>query len=359
VSVLGIGCGYLASVDREEGTRLLERAFELGINYFDGRYGDSSFKLRPLLVRHRDRCVIVTKTRETTAKGAVRRIDEDLTELGTDYIDIFLLRTYNREMLGKHFAPRGSMEGLQRAREMGKIRFIGMSDHSDLTVLAEAIETDLVDVVLFPLNVVRREALEQVIPTGQKHDVGLTVMKPVSMGTIPPEVALPWLANQPIHTMVPGMTTIEHLERDVAAVERDPMALSPEEEAEAERWRQKLDQETCHICDEICQPCEAGLRISMMIHHDVSYNHYRNMGLEAFLDHPWAPWFKKRVESHFARRLSMLQSCTRCGLCEERCPYHLPIMGMLERMLEDHLPLIEAVKERGWSSEYEDAKSPY
>lgn len=359
VSVLGVGCGYLSVVEGDEGIRLLERAFELGINYFDGRYGDSNFKLRPLLARQRDQCVIVTKTAETTAEGALRRVGEDLDELETDYIDVFLLRTYTREMLQRHLAPGGSIEGLRRARETGKIRFIGISGHGDLTVLAQGIETGLVDVVLFPLNIVRREALELLIPVAQAQDVGLAVMKPVSTGVIPPEVALPWLMTQPIHTIVPGMTTIEHLERDVACLERDQVALSSAEEAEVERWRQGLDHETCRICDELCQPCEAGLSISWIIHHDVWYNHYRNMGLEAFLRHPWAPWAKRGVEAHFARRLATLQACTRCGLCEERCPHHLPIMRMLERMLADHPPLIEAVKEKGWSSKYEDAEFWY
>ena len=231
VSLLGVGCGYLGMLERAEGRRLLERAFALGINYFDGRYGDSNRMLSPLVRRHRDSCIIVTKTRSPTAEGAVARIDEDLTELDSDYIDIFLLRVYNHDMLKEYLAPGGAMEGLQRAREAGKVRFIGLSGHSDLTALAAGVETDLVDVVLFPLNLVRREAMEQFVPIAQAHDVGLAVMKPVSVGMAPAEISLRWLANQPIHTMVPGMTTMEHLKVDVAAVEREPLALSVKEQS--------------------------------------------------------------------------------------------------------------------------------
>ena len=146
----------------------------------------------------------------------------------------------------------------------------------------------------------------------------------------------------------------------MAALERDLMALSTEEEAEVEHWRAKLDRVTCHICDDLCQSvCDPRLHISSLIHHDVFYNHYRNMGLEGFLDHPWASWLKRSVEAHFTRRLSMLRSCTRCGACEDRCPYHLPITEMFDGFLEDHLPLIKAVKEREWAAKYKDAKSPY
>lgn len=360
VSVLGVGCGYLSVLEYAEGARLLERAFELGCNYFDGRYGDSNQKLSPLLKRHRERIVVVTKTNETCAQEALRRVDEDLGELQADYIDVFLLRVANRDVLHQQLGPGGAFDGLMQARERGKIRFMGLSWHGDLTLLSEGIESGVVDVVLMPLNIVRREALQQVVPVAQRHDVGLAVMKPVSVGAIPGRVALPWLMNQPIHTMVPGISTMAQLEEDVAAVERAQVALTPAEEAEVERWRQRLNCSTCHICDELCGPdCEAKLFISGTIHHDVWYNHYRNMGLEAFLAFPWAPWAKRSLEPHFVARLQALRRCTWCGKCEAHCPYHLPVMQILRDMLADHPPLIEALHERGWAGMYQDAESPY
>ena len=359
VSVLGVGCGYLSGLELSEGTRLLERAFDMGINYFDGRYGDSNVKLRPLLARYREDCIVVCKTRGETAEKTLARVDEDLAELGSDYIDIYLLRTYNHGMLQEYLTPGGAMEGLLRAREMGKVRHIGLSGHTDLTALAAGAETDLVDVLLFPLNPVRQEALKQLVPIAQQHDVGLTVMKPVSVGLAPAEVSLRWLAAQPIHTMVPGMTTTEHLEIDVAALERRPTALSPDEEAQIEELQRALRSEACHQC-ETCEPCPAGISpIFRVIYSDVWNNHYRNMGLQAFLDHPWAPWAKKGLEAHFARRLTDLQACTRCGLCEERCPHGVRVMDLFERMLEAHPPLIEELRARGWATQFSHESSPY
>ncbi len=352
VSVLGLGGGYLSVVERELGERIYQRAFELGINYFDGRYGDSNVKLRPVLREHRAECVVATKTRETGASGVLRRVDEELQELDTDYVDVFLLRTYSHEMLQDHLAPEGAFEGALRARDEGTVHWIGMAAHGDLSVLVAGIETGLVDVVIFPMNIVRREALEMLIPVAQRHDVGLVVMKPVSVGMIPAQIALPWLMNQPIHTMVPGACSVEQVEIDVAAVERNPVALSPAEEEEVERWRRKLDHETCRICDENCgSACEAKLPISHLIHHDVWYNHYRNMGLDAFMRYPWSPGARKRLEEHFTRRLEMLQACTRCGECETLCPHGLPILRMFDAMLHDHPPLIAALHEAGWAAE--------
>jgi len=107
-------------------------------------------------------------------------------------------------------------------------------------------------------------------------------------------------------------------------------------------------------------PCPEGIgRMSSLLYDDVVYNHYRTMGLRAFLEHPWSPWAKKGMQAHFERRLETLRRCTRCGLCEERCPYHIRILDLFERMLADHPTVIEALRERDWATLYKDAPSPY
>ena len=360
VSLLGVGGGYVMLLEQDRGTELYRRAAELGINYFDGRYGTTSLMQRPVIEQSRERFVVVTKTAERTRDGAMRRIDEDLRELDTDYLDVFYLRTYNHDMLQAHLAPGGSMEALLQAREEGKIRFLGLAGHSDMSALAAGVDTDLIDVVIFPLNVVRRDAFETLIPAAQKHDVGLVVMKPVNAGLVAAEIALPWLANQPIHTMAPGMSSLAHLELDVAALSRETMALSPQEEAEAERVRQEMDHQTCRICDHICSGvCSEGMRIDVTLYHDVFYNEYRAHGIDRLLEMPLADWVKGRMASHFVRRLAGLQACTRCGKCEEACPHHLPIMTLFDDMVRDHQSLLEAVREKGWSEAYGEAAAPY
>jgi hypothetical protein len=344
------------------GTRLYQRALDLGLNYFDGRYGASSLMLRPLMQdpATRARSVLVTKTAETTRDGALRRIDEDRAELGTDAIDIFFLRTYNQAMLQAHLAPGGSLEGLLQARDEGKIRFLGLAGHSDMGCLADGIETGLIDAVIFPLNVVRRDAYERLIPAAQSHDVGLVVMKPLNAGTVPPAVGLSWLATQPIHTMVPGVSTIAHLEECVAALQDADRALSGDLAVEVEGIREALDRYTCRICDHLCRSaCEQGLPLDVLLYHDVYYNQYRALGLEGLLDFALAEWVKGSMEKRFAARLEMMRRCTHCTACEAACPHDLPIRQMLDDMVEGHVALLEAVRERGWSERFGNAPSPY
>ena len=263
-------------------------------------------------------------------------------------------------MLAGHFAPGGSVEGVLKAKEQGKVRALGLAGHSDLTALAKGIETGLVDVCMLPLNIVRREALEQVIPAAQRHDVGVTVMKPMSVGMAPASLALPWLATQPIHTMAPGVSTVEQLELDVAALDRSPMTFTPQEEEEVEGWRQRLDTAACRICDRVCQPvCEAKIPIDVYLYHDTFYNQYRALGLDGFMAAPAAPWVRAAAEDHFARAVHSIQACTHCGKCDQACPHGLPVESMLEKTAAGYETLLEAVKEAGWKTEYSGAASPY
>ena len=262
-------------------------------------------KLRPVIKRDRARCVVGSKTAESTAEGVLERVEEDLTELDSDYLDVYYSRCYSHEMLEERLAPGGAFEGLVKARDQGKIRAIGMANHSDPSVLVAGIETGLVDVVIFPLNIVRRDALDTLIPVAQKHDVGLVVMKPLAVGKLPAHNALRWLRTQPIHTIAAGMSSLEHLEIDLAAIEQEPAALSADEEAEVERVRQARahTREACRLCQGICQSvCELEMPIPAMIHTDVLHEHYRNLGLEAFLEFPLTAWAKKSIERHFVRR---------------------------------------------------------
>ena len=129
------------------------------------------------------------------------------------------------------------------------------------------------------------------------------------VGSTPPEVALPWLANQPIHTMVPGISTMEHLEADYRALDRASMPLTVEEDAEVERWRQKLEHHSCRICDNVCQAvCEADIPIAHLLYGDVFYNEYKALGLERLFEMPLAGWFKGSMGRVVARRLEQIRS---------------------------------------------------
>jgi len=359
VSILGIGGGYVMLRSIEDGIELYQRAAELGVNYFDGRYGATGTMQRPVIAQKRPSFVVGTKTANDSREGVLRRIDEDLQELGTDYLDIFYLRTYNQEMLDAHFAPGGSLDGALIAKEDGRIHAIGLAGHSDLAALARGVESGLVDVVQFPLNIVRRDAWDELIPKCIEHDAGMVIMKPMNVGLVPAEVSLPWLANQPVHVMAPGISTLEQLELDVQILDRETMALSSQEEIDVESWRVKMDLETCRICDSVCQKvCEEGLKIDWLIYHNVFQNELRRLGVSGYTQYPFADWVKEQSEFTFAHTLAELQACTDCGKCVEICPHHLPVTDLLERIKEQQVALLAELREMKWNQEFQDSATP-
>jgi predicted aldo/keto reductase-like oxidoreductase len=344
----------------EEGSNIYQRAYELGVNYFDGRYGATSKMQKPVIKQDRAHFIVATKTATNTRDGALSRIEEDLRELDTPYLDIFYLRVYTQEMIDGHFAPGGAIEGLLKAKEQGKIKYIGLAGHSDLTALARGVETGLVDVVEFPLNVIRHDAYQRLIPACQEFDAGMVIMKPVNVGLVPAEVCLPWLANQPIHVMAPGVSTMEHLELDVRVLNRNPMALSKSEHMQVKQWQEKVDTETCRICEKACHTvCEQKLSIAYMAYHNVFQNELRRLGAKGFVEYPFAPWVKERAEFIFSTGLAQLEMCTHCGKCEVVCPYHLPVMDILERVKENHTEVLNLLKQMKWSEENRNSDSPF
>jgi len=159
--------------------------------------------------------------------------------------------------------------------------------------------------------------------------------------------------------MAPGMSDLTHLEQDVAILERDPLTLTPQEEAEVERWRQLTDPQSCHICIEKCQAvCEAKIVIDWHLYHNTYQNELRRLGVDGFMQYPFSAWVKRDAEKTFQRTHDNLKSCTQCGKCEEVCPYHLPILDMLRQITEQQEDLLEALKEAGWSTEFQNALSP-
>ena len=359
VSLLGIGGGYVMLRTLEEGTRIYQHAYELGVNYFDGRYGATSTMQRPVIRQDREHFVVATKTANNTFDGSMQRIEEDLRELDTDYLDIFYLRAYNQDMIDAHFAPGGSIEGLLKAKEQGKIKHLGLAGHSDLTALAKGVASGLIDVVEFPLNVIRHDAFDKLIPTCQEYDTGMVIMKPMNVGLVPAEVCIPWLANQPIHVMAPGISTMEHLDIDVAALDRNPMKLTQEEQTTVKQWQIKMDSETCRICEKACHDvCDQNLSIAYMLYHNVFQNELRRLGAHSFVNYPFAPWVKERAEFIFSTGLSQLETCTHCGKCEEVCPHHLPVMDLLEKVKEEHIEVLKSLNESNWTEENKEADSP-
>ena len=132
----------------------VDHAVDIGVNYFDiaPSYGNAEERVGPALKPHRADVYLACKSTERSAEGMRRELEQSLRLLETDYFDVYQLHALTTmEDLEALFAPGGGMETIARAKEEGKIRFVGFSAHSEEVSLA-ALERYDFDTILFPLN---------------------------------------------------------------------------------------------------------------------------------------------------------------------------------------------------------------
>jgi len=334
VSVIGLGGVQLNSPTTGYAVRIVQRALDLGVNYIDTArdYGDSEIKVGLALEGQRQRTYISTKAAASTRDGAWRQINESLERLRVDYVDnLHLHALFDLQDLDKRLGPGGALEALLQARDQGMVHHIGCTSHVS-RVLVEALRRFDFETISIPLNIIERQPLDELIPLCHQKGVGVTIMKPLATGLLPARLALKWLAGQPIATAMPGCTTLEEIEENALVGHLPDFALSPEEAALASALRAEWDHRRCRLCGD-CLPCPKGIAIHDELGSDDVYDHYRTMGRQAFAAFNWSPQHLASQLVHRRELISLIESCDRCGECEPRCPYGLPIMDMLAAML--------------------------
>jgi predicted aldo/keto reductase-like oxidoreductase len=350
VSIVGFGgmhiypCSYIREMSFDDAKKVVRKAFELGINYFDTARiygsGQSEERIGAALEDVRDQCVLATKTASVSKKGTIEDIKESLNRLRTDRIDLIQLHGINNmNSLKKVMEADGSLESCKEARSRGLVDFIGITGHRP-KVLLEAIKTNEFDTILLPLSVVTRQALEELIPVAKDMDVGIVIMKalvckisnimtwtyaePPTLFSDEPDLkvflgedsntrirnALRWILDHDISTIALGLGNTEQVEWAVKVGE-EFYGSSKEEKEKYSIQRQK---EHCRDCG-LCLPCPQNLNISAILRFsDLAVTY----GLRNWATKLYQP-LKIKAES-----------CNECGECEPKCPYKLPIISMLK-----------------------------
>ena len=158
LSIIGFGGIVLLGQEQADADREVARAVDRGVNYFDvapayGR-GEAERKLGPALAPYRGRVFLADKSNQRDADGCRAELEQSLRVLRSDYFDLYQLHAISTaEDVEKVFAPGGAMETLTRARDEGKVRYLGFSSH-DEDVALDLLERFDWDSVLFPINYV-------------------------------------------------------------------------------------------------------------------------------------------------------------------------------------------------------------
>lgn len=325
---------------------VVRAAFELGINYFDTAPldGDSEVKIGIALEDVRAECVFATKTASRTKRDSLEEVQNSLKRLRTDHLDIIQLHGIDDEKtLAKALGEDGSLWTCKDAKKEGLTNFIGITGHRP-RVLAKAIETGEFDTVLVPINVITRQALEELLPIAKAHNVGVVAMKPLSaktsnlitclyqpslslvsqepelktfLGETPDQQvtnALRYVLSQDVATVIPGQRSLHEVQVATnTGEEYHSLTLK-----EQQHFTFNLG-DYCRDCS-LCISCPEKINIPAIL---------RFQGFSEI--YSLKEWAKKLYGGLEVKA----DKCTGCGVCEGRCPYKLPVMEKLRKAQRD------------------------
>ncbi len=238
VSLVGVGGAHLGFPSEDEAIRIVRTALDRGINFLDNcwDYGNGKCEERmgkALRDGYRDKAFLMTKLDGRDKATAAKQIDESLTRLGTDHLDLIqhheILRTSDADRV---FAPGGSMEAVVAAKKAGKVRFIGFTGHKDPSMHLHMFEVAdkhgfHFDTVQMPLNVMDahfRSFARLVVPAATRRGVGVLAMKTLGFGfvldskTVDAIECLHYAMSLPASVVITGMDKFERLEQACEAV---------------------------------------------------------------------------------------------------------------------------------------------
>ncbi len=356
VSQLGFGLMRLPTrddgkVDRDEAVRMILRAAELGVNFFDTHFGyhggESEETLGDALKAGLKREDIFIQTKHPTYNkpdsGRHRdRLETQLERLGTDYIDIYFTHSFSWK--GYNDYGKDFLAMARKARDEGLIRHLGFSFHDTPENLKKLIDTGEFECMLVQYNLLDR-ANEEMIAYAREQGMGVSVMGPLGGGRLAApseeiqkmlptasagsaEVALRFvLANPMVCVALSGMSTMEQLEENCRTADLT-QALSPEELARVQailEEKKELAELYCTGCN-YCMPCEQGVAIP---HIFTLMNTYRLYGLKR-----WAQREYARLGPKHRRGWMQADACIECSQCEEKCPQKIEVIRQLKEAHE-------------------------
>ncbi len=308
---------------------LVRAALDAGIVHLDTAHGyqrgrNEEMVGQEIKGRRRDSFVVATKVPaapmdrstglfgpETVAADLQAKLEISLRRLGLEYVDIFYLHNvWRREAV--LFEP--VLKVMQEIKKSGKARFLGVSTHRNEpeTIRATA-EAGIYDVVLTAYNFRQEHRAEvgQAIAAAARAGLGVVAMKtqagvywdreksePINM-----RAALKWaLQNPDVHTAIPGFTTFDQMQEDLAVMA--DLALSEQEKRDLEHTPALQAGLYCQGCQACLPQCPHGLPIPDLMRSYMYAYGYRNLAAARDL----------LVELPLAD-----SPCGDCGACRVRC----------------------------------------
>ena len=385
VSLLGYGCmrwptkpkaeGEGEELDQEQINRLVDKAIEHGVNYFDTSpvycQGQSETATGIALSRHkREEYFIATKLSNfspdtQTLEGSKRMYYSSLRYLQVDYLDYLLLHAIGGSMddFNHRFIDNGVLDFLMLEKQHGHIRNLGFSFHGQKEVFDEVMKLhdegryhwDFVQIQMNYLDWLHAGVQSKYLYDElTKRNIPVVIMEPLLGGRLakvndhilremktrePERTAASWAFRfcgtwPNVLTALSGMTYMEHLEDNL----RSFCPLKPLNDEELEFLEQMaveiLNYPTipCTGC-QYCMPCPYGLDIPGI------FSHYNKCVNEGTMPSSSQDTEYQRLRQAFlvgydrsVPRLRQADHCIGCRQCAEHCPQRIDIPAQMERI---------------------------
>jgi predicted aldo/keto reductase-like oxidoreductase len=303
----------------EAAVKILRKAYEGGINFFDTSrmYSDSEEKIGEAFEGMRDKIFIATKTHSTTPEEFWMDLETSLLKLKTDYIDIY--QFHWPSVCYKPGDGSGMYECMLEAKKQGKIRHIGLTNHK-LDIAHECIDSGLYETLQFPFSYLSSEKDIELVEKCKKADMGFIAMKALSGGLITNSSAAYAFMTQYDNVLpIWGIQRETELDEFLSYMANPPQ-LTEERKALIEKDKQELIGEFCRGCG-YCMPCPAGIainncaRMSLLIRRSPSEN-----------------WLTQKAQE----MMNKIEGCLNCGQCKSQCPYGLDTPELLKKNYKDY-----------------------
>ncbi len=266
VTLICLGGHHVGRADNEQDDiKLIQKAIDEGITFLDNAWdyhdGGSEERMGKALAEggRRDKCFLMTKVCARDAKGAQEQLEDSLRRLKTDHIDLWQFHEINYGNDADWiFDDDGAIEVARKAKEQGKVRYIGFTGHKDPLFHKSMLEKDFEwDAVQMPLNVLDgryRSFQHEILPVLKERGIGVIGMKSLGGGGsvnggviidgtgIDVKKARRYVYSLPISTLVCGIDSLDILEQDLQLIRNfEPMSESERKELEAQYLRVATD----------------------------------------------------------------------------------------------------------------------
>ncbi len=318
----GFGALPIQRISKESAVKLLRRAYEGGMRYFDTArgYTDSEEKLGLAFGDgwlKREEVYIATKSHSKTPEGLRNDLETSLRLLKTDYIDVY--QFHNLSQCYRPGDGTGMYECMEEAKRQGKIRHIGATAHK-LGVAWEVVESGLYETLQYPMSYLATDKELELLAACQQHNMGFVCMKGLAGGLITNARAAMAFVSQ-FDGLIPiwGIQRERELDDWLSFMNETP-ALDEELRAYIAKERTELMGSFCRGCG-YCLPCTVGIKI----------NDCNRMSL-MIRRAPSAKWLGEQWQAEMAK----VDNCVDCRQCVAKCPYELDIPNLLRKNLEDY-----------------------